>query len=634
MQYDQQVPRTCLVSMPWHSLARPSLALGVLRASCAREGLAVPVSYHGSLAFAEVMLQAGMTASDYAMLADIGFHHSLGEWIFAGALHGEDFGTEGMLDLARRNELPIRTALAARELAGPFVDQAADAVLATDPELVGFSATFSQTIASLAVAARIKARRPDVEILIGGYSCDGDMGEALHREYPVVDFVLRGEADRSFPQLLRAIAERRATGSVAPLNAVPKLCWRNTTTGATEISPATAPLVPPAAMTVPAYEDWFAARPPDVAARIEPELVVESSRGCWWGAKSHCTFCGLNGTAMTHRAKPAESFVDEVLKLVTQYGILDVTTIDNILPNSYYDTALPQLAAGGHDLRLHYEIKANVRADDVAALAAAGVWEVQPGIESLVDDVVKRMRKGVKSAHNVRMLRDGAAAGLVVTWNWLYGFPGEDPRDYAAVVAQLPALVHLQPPTGAARINLQRFSPNFDDPRLGFTERRPAEGARYIHAIDDDDRLARLVYSFDTPDQGLSEDEVAPLVAALATWTEGYPGSTLTARELGDVMVIRDRRAGWPALDHVLEDPAEIDAWRLLSAGRSPRALLRELAGLGHAWHPTDLSVWLRRLAAAGLVYTDGNLWISLPTGPAAVPSPAAERELLPLLTA
>lgn len=33
-------------------------------------------------------------------------------------------------------------------------------------------------------------------------------------------------------------------------------------------------------------------------------LVLEGARGCWWGEKHHCTFCGLNGSLMKFRSKP------------------------------------------------------------------------------------------------------------------------------------------------------------------------------------------------------------------------------------------------------------------------------------------------------------------------------------------
>ena len=58
------------------------------------------------------------------------------------------------------------------------------------------------------------------------------------------------------------------------------------------------------ALPVPDYSDYF--RDLDasgVSADVLPVLLFETARGCWWGAKSHCTFCGLNGGAMAFRAK-------------------------------------------------------------------------------------------------------------------------------------------------------------------------------------------------------------------------------------------------------------------------------------------------------------------------------------------
>src|SRR4030095_16127246 len=42
------------------------------------------------------------------------------------------------------------------------------------------------------------------------------------------------------------------------------------------------------------------------------QLVYESARGCWWGAKSHCTFCGLNGSSMAFRSKSPARVVQEL----------------------------------------------------------------------------------------------------------------------------------------------------------------------------------------------------------------------------------------------------------------------------------------------------------------------------------
>jgi ribosomal peptide maturation radical SAM protein 1 len=593
--------------MPWHALSRPSLPVEVLRAACAERGLPVPAAYHGGLRFAEFLLNRSdgrLSPYEYHAVAEAGWTHALGDWVFTGALNGACFGRDAMLRYAARLDLPMRSVTAMREYA---VDLVVDELIALDVELVGFTTTFMQNVPSLAVARRLKQRRPGVTVLFGGGNCDGPMGAALHREFGFVDLVVRGEADETFPLLLRALAD----GPDAALAEVPGLCWRDQA-GHSRVNSAPARLVPPAAMAAPDFDDWFARFDASPISRyVEPELVVESSRGCWWGERHHCTFCGLNGTSMAFRAKPSDAFSAELDRLVRRHKTLDVTVVDNILEPDYLRTVLPDLAACGWDAHLHYEVKANLTTEQISVLAAAGVHSVQPGIESLVDDILTRMNKGVRAVHNVRTMRDCESARLEVTWNWLYGFPGETEESYRAVLEQLPALVHLQPPASTARIELNRFSPYFEDRALGFAERWPAEPYRYVYDVPPD-RLGDLVYLFGTPDQGLTEEQAAALHEAAGMWARDHPSSSLHRIDAEGCLIVRDRRAGRPQEDHVLEEPRERAAWNELEHGRSLHGLLRALAD--HRWDPEELSCWLGELRERGLVFTESGRWVALAT--------------------
>ncbi|RZS45149.1 ribosomal peptide maturation radical SAM protein 1 [Herbihabitans rhizosphaerae] len=604
--------RTCLVCMPWHDLSRPSLAIGVLRTACRNKGIDAPIGYHGGLRFADFLAErtgGAFSPFEYTAIAEAGFNHALGDWIFAGTLFGADFGIEPMREYAERRNLRMRSASAAREHADEFVDLVVDELAALDVELIGFTTTFMQNVPSLAVATRLKQRRPEIAVVFGGGNCDGPMGIALHREFEAIDFVLRGECDESYPLLVQTLS-----GAPDRLDAVPGLCWR-TPAGATVANPP-GRLVPPAHLVAPDFDDWFAAfEKSTVSEHSAAELVVESARGCWWGEHHHCTFCGLNGTAMAFRAKEPEVFTTEVEHLITRHAVLDVMVVDNILEPTYLRTALPEIAGRGWDLRLHYEVKANLTRTQIDVLDAAGVRSVQPGIESLVDDVLARMNKGVRAVHNVRTMRDLESAGLTVSWNWLYGFPGERAEDYAAVLPQLPALVHLQPPSCTARIELNRFSPYFADPSLGFPVRTPAEVYRHVYDRPSE-RLHDLVYLFDTPDRGLTAEQVAPLNEAVRRWIDGYPDSSLVSTRTAAGIVIRDRRIGWPAADHLLDDERQCVAWQELEHGRSVRGLLRRLADAGLAWDEDGLTGWLDELRAHGLVFTEGGRWVGLATSP------------------
>jgi len=598
-------PRTCLVCMPWQELSRPSLSIGVLRGVSRDHELPAPRTYHGGLRFAEFLLErsdGALTPYEYTAVAESGFMHVLGDWVFAGALYGSQFGYAEMLRYAERERLHFRTVMVMREHAEEFVELVVDELIALDPELVGFTTTFMQNVPSLAVARRLKERRPDITVLFGGGNCDGPMGVALHREFGFVDLVLRGEADETFPLLLRGTA----------LSEIPGLCWRDDD-GEQRVNPPPR-LVPPAKLTRPDFDDWFEAFEASPIGRyVEPELAVESARGCWWGEHHHCTFCGLNGSAMAFRAKPPESFVAELDHLVRRHRVLDITVVDNILEPTYLRTALPELAGRGWDLRLHYEVKANLSTAQVGTLAAAGVYSVQPGIESLVDDVLDRMDKGVRAVHNVRTMRDCESAGLTVSWNWLYGFPGEREADYAAVLAELPRLVHLQPPDGVSRIGMNRFSPHFENPSLGFAERSPAEPYRYVYDLTTE-QLDDLVYLFDTPPKGLSDEQVEPLLAAVDAWIRAYPESSLRRLAIDGVVMLRDRRVGWPHADYVLETARERCAWEILEYGGTVTGILRKLDDAGLAWDSDALSRWLGELHERGLVLTANGRWLALAT--------------------
>ncbi len=197
-------------------------------------------------------------------------------------------------------------------------------------------------------------------------------------------------------------------------------------------------------------------------SRDEVWLTYETSRGCWWGQKQHCTFCGLNGTGMGFRKKSVQRILIDLTRLVTRYGTKNVCMVDNIMPWNYFKDLLPVLPDALPDVNIFYEQKANLTLAHCSLLAAAGVRLIQPGIEALSTDLLKLMRKGVTARQNVRLLRYARATDVTLNWNLLYGFPGDLAEWYAATADLLPLLEHLCPPGGCYRLSIDRFSPYFD----------------------------------------------------------------------------------------------------------------------------------------------------------------------------
>jgi ribosomal peptide maturation radical SAM protein 1 len=600
----------CLVAMPWQSLETPSLPIALLRSAAVNAGLAPPLAYHANLRWAEFLLErtgGEMGPPEYTLVAEEGLFDGFGDWVFTGVLHDDpDFGVRTMTDYAIDGGYDITAITRMRAHAEEFIDLAVAEILALRPTIVGFSSTFMQNVPSLAAAKRLKRLAPDVTIVLGGGNCDGPMGAALHRNYPFVDYVIRGEAEESFPRLLTALA------GAGPLAEVPGLCWRDAE-GTQQLNAAPAPL-PASRFLTPDFDDWYARiEDSPVNGYIEPKLIMETARGCWWGEKHHCTFCGLNGTLMQFRAKAADVVIAELTEQVSRYRVLDVIMVDNIIANEHITEVLPRIAALGWDLRVHYEVKSNLKPEEIELFRAAGVAHVQPGIESLVSPVLKIMDKGVTAVRNLRTLRDCESAGLTTTWNWLYGFPGESYADYVDVLRQVPALVHLQPPSSVSRIMLERFSPYFNNPALGFPERATARPYRHVYALDEAE-MHDMVYLFDTPPQGLSDVDAKGIRDLVRQWTARYGDSTLVRADRDGAIVLVDRRVGWPEADHRITEPWARAAYLELEHGRSVSALRRNLAEAGFTVGDEELRQWLAGLAERGLVFTERGQWLSLAT--------------------
>ncbi|MFD8810753.1 RiPP maturation radical SAM C-methyltransferase [Streptomyces sp. NPDC059627] len=614
-----------LVCMPWASIATPSLALGILSKKIADTFPEIETeTLYANIDFADWMYQqGGYGAVDFGFFSLQSYFMGCGDWVFSSALYDdtswrvEEF-TREMTD--RISVEQLETCLRIHRTVPGFVDALARRIVADGPDLVGATSTFQQNVASLALLRRIKELSPDTKTVMGGANCDGPQGEALHRNFDFVDYVVRGEGERAFTQLVAARLPDGPDGPAGPagldgkadVSRVPGLCWRD---GDASVSnPLSDRLLAPGEIPSPDYDAYFdRMRRSRVQSWFEPVFVVEGARGCWWGEKHHCTFCGLNGSAMTFRSKSPHTYLDEILTLAGRHRVLDFYAVDNILEMSYLDSVLAKIAEAPFDLRIQYEVKSNMKLSQIARLRAAGVVSVQPGIENLSTRVLKIMEKGVSGTLNVRFLRDAESNGLSVAWNYLYGFPGETQADYLPVIEQLPALHHLHPSTGAGRIALERFSPYFNRPELGFADRRPHWQYQLIYDLPDTE-LADLAYLFDTDERGIESTLGDRLDEALQEWSENYVRSRLSCADLGDRIELVNSRPGFAWRSMTLDDPVEVELFRALHDPRSIDQLVRRAGRCGDAWDRPRVEALLADWRRQGLIFVEDDRVLQVAT--------------------
>lgn len=447
-----------LVLPPFAGMERPSLGLHVLKAVAERAGLKVDI-FNANVHFSSVFGENNYTGVCYAPTGDLS-----GEKVFA-PIAFPDVRPQVSPDVLR--------------LAEAWIDATAQFIASLNYRVIGCNTMFEQLACSVALLSRVKQYDSSKVTIIGGAQCEGEMAEGILSLEKQIDFVFSGESERSFVDFLNQPGEslRHASRIVSgtPLNDMEGL-------------------------PQPEYSSYFEqlrlmCPDSDISKGNLHWLPHEGSRGCWWGQKHHCTFCGINGMGMSYRMKSPSKLAKEIEHQFASNGCRNLLMVDNIMPHDYFDTLLPELEAKDLGLRIFYEQKANLTASRMHKISAAGINIIQPGIESLSDDLLVLMKKGVKSWQNIAALRFARIHDVYVNWNLLHSFPGDRKAHYAAIERLIPLLHHLCPPSGLNQLSIDRFSPYFDHrENYGISDVRPM--AAYYDIFPAGSDIPKLAYHF------------------------------------------------------------------------------------------------------------------------------------------
>ena len=611
--------KVLLVNMPFGALERQSLGISLLKAKLSDDGICCDLSYLNYV-FAEYV-----GFDDYKWISsDLPYTAFAGDWLFTQALYGdrpladENYFREVLFSTWQLNTNDVTRLLNIRERVTSFLDYCLRTVPWSDYTIVGFTSTFEQNIASLALAAILKSCYPSLTIVFGGANWEAEMGMELHRKFPFVDYAFSGEADHSFPSFVTGVfsgATRQA------IEQIPGLIFRDEH-GQTCFSGKAALVTNMDELPVPDYSEYFGAfYRASFGNRIAPSLLLETSRGCWWGAKNHCTFCGLNGGGMSFRSKRADRVLNEVRELSEKWGVTFFECVDNILDMHYFQDLIPELAKLPEDggFQFFFEVKANLNRKQIELMHTAGIRHIHPGIESMNNHVLQLMRKGTTALQNIQLLRLCKEYDISAEWNVLYGFPGETQVDYREMLDLFRAIRFLHPPNVCAPIRLDRFSPYYNEPeKFGLKELVPINSVRYLYPFEAES-YARISYYFDYS----YEDEINPtgfatdVIRYSDDWRKHPDTGQVTASyPAPELLVITDTRA-MAALRRVELRDLEKAVFEYCDEIRTIASIRNYLESIYGPLELKDENIiaFLNSLIVNELMVTDNGKYLSLAIG-------------------
>ncbi len=604
-----------LVSTPWPLYDRPSIQLGTLKSYLRTH---VPdAKVQGLHVFLQVAEGIG-----YKVYHAISKRTWLAECVYGALLFPERkerieklfYGEAGGKAQLRDVDFGVLTS---------HVKEVSDSIINTVDwarcSLVGFSICLCQLTSSLYFMKRVKKAFPRLPVVAGGSMFSGDHSRALLKMFPEVDFVINGEGEVPLTELIGHLRDAESMDDLPPISGVVTRRGDNTARLASLNQLTNLSVLPP-----PDYDDYFSLVNTFAPGRtFFPTLPAEISRGCWWRStkdstdekgEKGCSFCNLNLQWEGYRSKEVAQVVSEVDHLTRRYRTLSISFVDNLLPLKHSEEFFHRLAGLKKDLSLFGEIRATTPRKVLQAMKAAGIGEVQVGIEALSTRLLKRLRKGVTAIQNMQIMKDCEELGISNTSNLIIRFPGSDFQDVAETLRSLEFAFPFRP-LKCVPFQLGLGSPVWRE-RETFGLKSVSNHRHY--GILFPERLCRsmpfMIQSY-RGDVGYQKQLWRPVINKVLAWKKGYnalhhgPSSppVLSFRDGRDFLIVRQRRHGSDTLTHRLVGTSR-EIYLFCRKHRSLKGIVSRFPEGGE----DKIRSFLKMMVEKKIMFEEGGRYLSL----------------------
>jgi radical SAM superfamily enzyme YgiQ (UPF0313 family) len=286
------------------------------------------------------------------------------------------------------------------------------------PDVVGLSAMTYQYDSARTVARLLRAWRPELPIVLGGYHVSLLSKDVAAEDGELFDVLVRHEGEAAFNQVVQALG-RSGEG----LEEIAGVSYR--TAGGWEHN-ADPPLLDLETVRLPDRSTRAYRRFRFMGRRFD---CAETSRGCVLPC-SFCTITQMYGKSF--RTFPTERILEDLRRMRSE-GVRGVFFVDdNVTLNvKRLKRLCEDILSAGLDRDMEYILQATVEGiaqdESLAKLMhRAGVRLVFMGIESGIEENLKTFRKRRPSGSTEKAVRLLKEAGIVVVGGFIVGTPEDD----------------------------------------------------------------------------------------------------------------------------------------------------------------------------------------------------------------
>jgi anaerobic magnesium-protoporphyrin IX monomethyl ester cyclase len=334
---------------------------------------------------------------------------------------------------------------------GPFapttIEENAEQILATDPELIGFSTTTSGFMDAVDMAKYIRLKRPDIKLAFGNVHVSS-IGAPLMEEFPEIDYLCIGEGEGAMLDL----ADRK------PASGIANLVYRDG--GRIVSNPRRQRILDLDELPFPAYEKLKgfpdAYHLPLFSYAMKQGATMITSRGCPYT----CSFCDRTVFERLYKVNSAQYIYDHMKHLRDKFGVYHINFYDDLFTaqkKRVFDLC-DLLIAQPLGMQFNCAIRTGHTPDDMLQrLKQAGALMVSMGIESADPAMMERHKAGVTLEAVTQTVRQIHAAGLRAKGLFIFGMPGETPETVKTTSDFILSL-------NLDEMNMTKFSPLYGAP--------------------------------------------------------------------------------------------------------------------------------------------------------------------------
>lgn len=292
---------------------------------------------------------------------------------------------------------------------GPTFYQVAAAEICNGaPDVVGFMTECDSYHHVIQICEQIQKYNAKCKIVLGGPHATAVALKTLTC-YSCIDAIVLGEAEKSFPALLRCYLR----GSDAEIAGVLRRQQSGSIVGGKP-----AQLVDDLdELPIPAYD------------RYEPdpgeEVFVEVGRGCPFS----CTFCSTAPFwRRRHRVKSPDRVLREIAEIQVRYGVRRVHFTHDLFTTDrrWVESLCAKLTASGAPVRWTCSARTDLVDDELLEImATAGCDAIYFGLESGSQKILKEINKDIPVSDSLAVLRMCRQHGIKPNAGFILGFPSD-----------------------------------------------------------------------------------------------------------------------------------------------------------------------------------------------------------------